>query len=260
MKYMQIAMGPVHLLTAHLERLTEFYQSSVGLEKIRDEKKRVELGYAGDVLLILEEDTVLPPWSPRNAGLYHTAFLFHSQPELARTLRLLLLKHRELFVGSADHLVSEAFYFNDPDGNGIEIYSDRDPSLWKWENGMVQMASEYIDPETYIHRHASTQNTSLQRQIGHIHLQVGDIELARKFYVEQLGLTLTADLGTALFLSDGKYHHHIGLNVWRSFGAKKVTPSLGLKNFTLHLDTTEEETYLTDPWGNHIILQPKESA
>ncbi len=61
--------------------------------------------------------------------------------------------------------------------------------------------------------------------IGHVHLKVADLERALGFYRGVLGFAVTQRIGgSAAFLSDGGYHHHIGLNTWESAGGSPPPP------------------------------------
>ena len=138
------------------------------------------------------------------------------------------------FTGSADHLVSQAFYFTDPEGNGIELYWDRARTDWSWTHGQVEMATLYLDPNTFLGDHlteeaASGATAGDAASVGHVHLSVGDVATARAFYVDALGFDETATLGNqAVFVSAGGYHHHMAMNVWNSRGAGPRMPALGL--------------------------------
>jgi catechol 2,3-dioxygenase len=149
--------------------------------------------------------------------------------------------------------VSEAFYFYDPEGNGIELYYDRDPKTWKWENGTIQMATLYIDPLEYIQRYIVLEEKDTKTAMGHIHLKVGDITVAKQFYVDVLGFEVTAELPSALFVSVDQYHHHIGMNTWESFGAEKRNESLGLASFEFILSEKQDVEKLKDRLQKHAI-------
>src|SRR5690606_9060540 len=129
------------------------------------------------------------------------------------------------FVGSSDHLVSQAFYFDDPEGNGIELYWDRDRTEWSWTHGQVEMATLFLDPNQFLRDHLSERGLDAPTTlggatVGHGHLSVGAVGTAGSSYVDTLGFEATASLGSqALFVSAGKYHHHMAMNVWNSRGA-----------------------------------------
>ena len=129
--------------------------------------------------------------------------------------------------------MSEAFYFTDPEGNGIELYTDRPRTQWGYVNGEIQMATRYLDPNAYLQRHLTQEVLDAAPgqagRVGHVHLQVGDVATARAFYVDALGFEPTAtSYPGALFASAGGYHHHIAMNVWHSAGAGPRAASLGL--------------------------------
>jgi catechol 2,3-dioxygenase len=224
------------------------------------------------VVLHTREDLHRP--HATHAGLYHFAMVFSSRGDLARTINRILKTTPHLFTGSADHLVSEAFYFNDPEGNGIELYFDRDRTEWQWENGQIKMATLYIDPIEYLERNIVLEEEGSELKMGHFHLKVGDIEAAKKFYIDILGFEKTAELPGALFVSVGGYHHHIGMNTWESRGAEKRNPSLGLHRIEFvfsekgdveelkkrlkenHIEFKEEQNTLLfhDSWKNEIVI------
>ena len=124
-------------------------------------------------------------------------------------------------TGASDHLVSEAIYLDDPEGNGIEVYRDRKPEEWRWSGGRIQMATDRLDLDNLA---ADTGNAAYAGapdglRVGHIHLRVGDLAATQTFYCDTIGLDPTAGRGGALFMSSGRYHHHVGSNVWQSAGA-----------------------------------------
>src|SRR5690606_4664496 len=125
---------------------------------------------------------------PRQAGLFHTAFLFDDKASLAATAYRAAQHPQSHFVGSSDHLVSEAFYFTDPEGNGVELYVDRPRDQWVRSNGQIAMSTEYLNPNAYIKEHLTEQalqaGPALAGRVGHVHLQVGDLQTARAFYVD----------------------------------------------------------------------------
>src|SRR5690606_6609255 len=130
--------------------------------------------------------------SPRAAGLYHTAFLFRDQTELASAVASVARKYAGQFQGSSDHLVSEAFYFGDPEGNGVEMYVDRPRDQWKVnDEGGIDMATLALDPNRYLQQHLTEAGAETVADtpaiVGHVHLKVGDIDTAKQFYVDTLG-------------------------------------------------------------------------
>ncbi|KZE89599.1 VOC family protein [Microbacterium sp. TNHR37B] len=234
-------MGAVTLLVGDLDAMTRFYRDVITLQVIAAEGDTVTLGRGGRPLIVLRHDPSLRHAAAGSAGLFHTAILFETQAALAAALLSVARHAPQTFTGSADHLVSQAFYLTDPEGNGIELYWDRDRSEWSWTHGQVEMATLYLDPQEFLRAHLpregdGTTATEAAAQIGHVHLSVGDVATARAFYVDALGFDATASLGSqALFVSAGGYHHHMAMNVWNSRGAGPRMPALGLGRVDLTL-------------------------
>lgn len=273
-------MGQVVLDVRDLNLMKNFYHEVIGLDILVDSNIAV-LGRSGETGLLdvplveLREDKSLPIRPEGSAGLYHTAILFESAEHLAAAVVRIARQASHLYTGSGDHHVSQAFYLDDPEGNGIELYIDRPRDQWTWTNGQVYMTTEYIDPNQFIAEHASefTGKTSTKRDksvLGHVHLQVGDIPTARTFYVDTLGFDMTATLrNSALFVSAGGYHHHMAMNTWNSAGAGPRTPSLGLGRATIVVPTRAEverilavtgghddgqNVVVKDPWNNELTF------
>lgn len=272
-------MGVVTLRVADLDNMTAYYRDVITLDVMAETTDSVILGRGGTPVVMVEHAPELKHAGPGQAGLFHTAILFESQAALAAAVYSVATKAPVSFTGSADHLVSQAFYFNDPEGNGIELYWDRDKTLWSWNHGTVEMDTLFLDPNTFLQEHlteAAVENPRIGgASVGHVHLSIGDIPTAEEFYVKQLGFDLTNNYGgTALFISAGGYHHHMGLNIWNSRGAGKRQLTLGLGQVDILLptedavsETTERLThfgntvrndgktaYVDDPWGNLIKL------
>ncbi|MDI3341512.1 MAG: VOC family protein [Sphaerobacter sp.] len=235
-------VGLLALTVADLERSLAFYTEAIGLAVLAREAANATLGVAGRPLLLLREQPGAAPW-PRggrsHTGLYHFAILVPTRPDLGRWLRHWLELGLPL-PGQGDHLVSEALYLEDPDGHGIEIYRDRPRQAWRWVDGQVQMATLPVDIDGLLHEaeRAGEPWTGLPAgtRLGHIHLQVSDIRRAAAFYHDVLGFDIVARLPSALFVSAGGYHHHIGMNVWHSRGAgPPPADSVRLLFFTIDL-------------------------
>lgn len=234
-------MGVVTLAVADLDRMLAFYQGALGLNVLAHDRGTAILGRQGRPVLILDQDGTLAHAPATAAGLYHTAFLFPSAAELASVVYSVARAYPAQFQGSSDHLVSEAFYFADPEGNGVELYVDRPRDSWKFlESGEVSMATLPLDPNAYLRTHLTEAGSQAvadtPASIGHVHLKVGDIATARDFYVDALGFSAMLNFGgQALFVSAGGYHHHLGMNTWESRGATERTPALGLGEVTIAL-------------------------
>lgn len=267
-------MGAVTLLVADLDAMTAFYRDVVTLQVLDADGDTVTVGRAGVPLVILRHEPTLRHALPGSAGLFHTAIVFESQAALAGALSSVAQRAPHTFTGSADHLVSQAFYLTDPEGNGIELYWDRDRTEWSWTHGQIEMATLYLDPNSFLQEHLGEDPTgAAAAQIGHVHLSVGDVDTAREFYVNRLGFDATASLGEqALFVSAGGYHHHMAMNVWNSRGAGPRMPALGLGQVDLllpdadslgalnerltHFDTDVQDDgralTFQDPWNNTL--------
>lgn len=215
-----LRIGAVALKARDLARLTDFYVDAIGLHVIDRDSKTVRLGAGGIPFFHLEAAPAALPDDPRSAGLFHTAFLQPTRQDLARWL-VHAARNRVALSGASDHAVSEAIYLDDPEGNGIEVYRDRKPEEWRWSGERIHMTTERLDLDNLA---ADTANAAYAGapdglRIGHIHLRVGDLGATQKFYCDTIGLDPTAGRGGALFMSSGRYHHHVGSNVWQSAGA-----------------------------------------
>jgi len=232
-------LGSVTLRVSDLDAMVGFYSGGVGLEVIDRSADRVVLGSGGVVSVELLARPDLGPAPRGSAGLYHTAILFTERTDLAAAIYATATSTKGSFTGSADHLVSEAFYFDDPEGNGVELYWDRPRAQWRWTDGAIAMDSLPLDPNAYIRTHQADVDAPVaplgaRTTLGHVHLKVGTIDTAHAFYVGALGFDVTTAMGSsALFTSAGGYHHHVGMNVWESRGAPVMTESLGLERFTI---------------------------
>ncbi|MFC0680463.1 VOC family protein [Lysobacter korlensis] len=245
------AMGPVTLDVADPDTMTAFYRDAVGLDVLSAAGGLVTLGRGSVEVVRLRHSPELRHASPGSAGLFHTAILFDTQAALAGAIYRVATMHPGLFTGSSDHLVSQAFYFNDPELNGVELYWDRDRTQWSWVHGRVEMSTVYLDPNRFLREHLTQEAVDSPHDsrpvVGHVHLSVGDVESAREFYVNRLGFETTAELGgSALFVSAGGYHHHMAMNVWNSAGAGRRSRTLGLGAVDIVVPTTDEVGALTE--------------
>lgn len=238
------AMGDVELLVRDLDGVLAYYADGVGLDVLSHDGPEAVLGRGGTPIMRLVRRTDLPEFERGEAGLFHTAILFGDEPSLARAVASVARSYPRSFTGSSDHLVSQAFYFDDPEGNGVELYADRPREQWRrTAGGGVEMATRYLDPNAFLQTHlpGAPRPEADGAVVGHVHLQVGDIPLAEQFYAGVLGFDVTARYGTqALFVAAGGYHHHIGLNTWNSAGAGPRAASLGLGHLSIELPTTDD--------------------
>ena len=240
-----LRIGSVGLVARDLDKLTGFYRDLLGLT-VRERTDRVaKLGIGGVTLLEIEHRPDALPDDQAAAGLYHTAFLMPTRQDHARWI-MHIARNKVPITGASDHGVSEAFYLDDPEGNGIEVYNDRPRERWTWENGLVTMLTKQLDIEAIledIDRGTATYSEApAGLRIGHVHLRVGSIEKAEEFYRGALGLDLTRRRGGATFMSSGGYHHHVGANVWHSDAAGRRDPDrAGLAWFSM--DTADRAAY-----------------
>src|SRR5690625_1799502 len=211
-------MGAVTLKVRDLDNMIKYYTEALPLQVLAQEGASAVIGRGNRPLVILEHAPELQHASPRAAGLFHTAILFESETALAAAVYSVAKYAPNTFTGSSDHLVSKALYFNDPEGNGIELYWDRDRSEWSWVHGQVEMDSLFLDPNQYLRDYLTEE--AMQdpviggASIGHVHLQVGDIAGAQEFCVDWLGFDAThANTPGALFVGAGGCHHRVAMTV-----------------------------------------------
>jgi catechol 2,3-dioxygenase len=252
------AMGAVTLLVGDLDAMSAFYRDAVALPVISADANRIVHGRGTTPIIILEYAPELKHAGPRDAGLYHTAILFVTESALAAAVYSVATKSPGSFTGSSDHLVSKAFYFNDPEGNGIELYWDRDRSTWSWAHGSIEMSTLYLDPNRYLNEFLTEDGVEKpgvgEARVGHVHLSVGDTKSAFDFYVTQLGFEKTIEMpGQALFVSAGGYHHHMAMNVWNSAGAGRRARTLGLGQLDIVVPGADDIGALTDRLGHYGV-------
>ena len=233
-------VGTVTIRVRVLDTVADFYRDVIGLAVMKRTATSATLGAGGVKLLVLEAHPGAANESRNAAGLYHTAFLMPARKHLARWLVHTAI-NRVPLSGFADHRVSESVYLDDPEGNGIEVYADRDPSLWQWSAGTVTMGTDQLDIDDLVSltdtRVSDYAGAPEGLRIGHVHLRVGDLARAESFYGEALGFDPTRRRAGAAFLSSGRYHHHLGVNVWQSAGAgRRDDAATGLARFSLEVD------------------------
>jgi catechol 2,3-dioxygenase len=282
----QTHLGLVSLTVADLGRSLDFYTELLGFTVLEQQDGYAALGpAAGPPILVLHEQPGAPPKPREAAGLYHVAILYPSRPDLGRAVQRLTdfnYPIREF----EDHLVSESAYLADPDGNGLELYRDRPPDQWpRTEEGRPTMGSEPIDVPALLAEGAAGgqlwHGLPAGTRIGHLHLQVADIPQAETFYCGRLGFDLIFNLQTALFVSAGGYHHHIGMNIWFSQdGPLAPADTAGMRLATLHFADEAARAavvdrllqaavpimshpgglLIADPWQNKLLLVVGDAA
>jgi catechol 2,3-dioxygenase len=271
-------IGSVHLTVADLEAQRSFYERALGLRELERDGSTVRLGpEGGPVILELTGDPDAPRRPHGTTGLYHLAVLVPGRADLGQALRR-VIESGWRFTGASDHLVSEALYLNDPEGNGIEIYRDRPREEWaRSDEGVIQMATLPLDLDGVLGEIEAAEPVPALMpagtHIGHVHLQVANLHDAETFYSGALGFEVTVrTYPGALFVSAGGYHHHIGLNTWESAGGSPPPEgSTGLRSFELVLPTADDANLVADRAseagaqvetrdGTAILLDPWQDA
>lgn len=230
-----LTFGPVTLRSPDPARLVPFYRDVVGLS-LQAEGETTVLGAGGRALVEIVRRPQAQPAPRRAPGLFHMAVRVPDRASLAA--RLLAARRAGLRPGASDHLVSEALYLDDPDGNGVEIYRDRPQADWPYApDGTLAMATLPLDLAALAgEAPAAPASAPAGTDMGHVHLKVNDLEAARRFWVETVGLAITARYPGALFVSADGYHHHLGLNIWQSSGAAApADDAAGLGQFVVRL-------------------------
>jgi catechol 2,3-dioxygenase len=269
-------LGAVELTVTDLDRSVPFYEKSIGLRTHRREDGRAALGAGGEDLLVLVEDPDARP-SGRHAGLYHFALLHASREELARAAAR-LARRRTPIQGASDHGISEAIYLPDPDGNGIELAADRPKEEWP-DLSVMSGGPDPLDLNALIASVADedpSESVAPDAVIGHVHLHVGDLEAASRFYVDVVGFDVMTHLSSAVFVAAGGYHHHVGFNTWQGPGVPPAPEgTVGLRHYTVVLrdeneldalreraqaagvgvEETTHGTLLRDPAGNVLLFR-----
>jgi catechol 2,3-dioxygenase len=275
------SMGAVRLTVADLDGMRDFYRDAIGLGEVDAQNGVVRLGADDDsigpiVELVGDADALPRPHG--TSGLFHLAILVPTRADLARALQRVAEAGWRL-SGASDHLVSEALYLSDPEGNGIELYRDRPREEWPVRDGVLQMDTLPLDLDGVLgelRREDTEAAMPAGTRIGHVHLNIGDLTAAEAFYSGTLGFDVTVrGYPGALFVSAGGYHHHLGLNTWAGEGAPPPPPgSRGLRQFEIRLpgadqlaaeeDRLREASFeptseddgvrVTDPSGNEVVL------
>ncbi len=279
--YFDMSKAPMRIKSLRLKvrdpkAVSNFYQSVLGLGLIGVEGNHVTLGAGHVPLLDLVGDPNLVPHDRRQAGLFHTAFQVPSRADLARWLAHASATGVPL-QGASDHLVSEAIYLADPEGNGIEVYADRPVSQWHGADGNIRMATDPLDIQD-LRRAAGDTNWSgypADGTIGHVHLRVGNTADADRFYRDILGFDIASRYPGASFYGSGGYHHQLAANTWNSRGAgARPNGMAGLDTVVISVRDAADLAQITaraqaagiaitqhaggitlrDPWGTAIML------
>jgi catechol 2,3-dioxygenase len=237
-------VGAVHLTVTNVDRSIDYYARAIGLQVHRRDRTTAAMGAGGEDLVVLHEQPGARRHG-RHAGLYHFALLFPTREELAR-VALRVAAARVPIQGASNHRTHEAIYLPDPDGNGIELAWDFPREQWPDISGpegygggpapldLDDLLAAAGDDEPPAHADHGL-------QMGHVHLHVGDLHEATAFYRDGLGFDVMTDLGSAVFVSAGGYHHHVGYNLWRGRGVPPAPDGIvGLRHWTLLVDGPAE--------------------
>lgn len=253
------------LMVKDINKSLEFYQNALGLDLISKEGNDYHMGVDNRILFTLTtRDDVIP--KVRTTGLYHFALLLPSRNDLGHLLHH-FLKTGQRITGGSDHHVSEALYLNDPDMNGIEIYADFPDTSWSFVNNEVQMVTEAMDYEDLINNRSSDEPFKMPKdtKIGHMHFHVNNLLGGVNFFIDVIGFDQMLNMHSAVFLSNGNYHHHVGVNIWNGLNAIHRPENMaGLVDY--HLNVPEEKKVefeetlkdnkkeiLTDNKGKYIL-------
>jgi len=274
-------MGAVRLTVNDLDSVRDFYRDAIGLTELEPEGGIVRLGVndgPGQSIVELFGSPDAPHRPSGTSGLFHLAIVVPSRADLARALQRVAEAGWRL-SGASDHLVSEALYLSDPEGNGIELYRDRPREEWPVRDGVLQMDTLPLDLDGILgelRREDGEASMPAGTRIGHVHLNVGDLAAAEAFYSGALGFDVTVrGYPGALFVSAGGYHHHLGLNTWTGEGAPPPPEgSRGLNQYEIRLpdsaqlaaeedrlreggfepEREDDVVRVTDPSGNRVVL------
>jgi catechol 2,3-dioxygenase len=283
-----IRVGAYALKVRDIEQAVAFYRRALGLDLMSRDDAGAVMGTDGAALLHLEHRPNAMADDKSQAGLFHTAFVLPSRQELAAWYR-----HAQRIgldvTRTGDHMVNEAIYYDDPEGNGCECYADRPAETWQWNaDGTCEITTgKAVDLVTLAAEAGAAENwrPPTTMRIGHINLRVGDIRAAEGFLCDGIGLDHTGrrDIdfagrpNTITFMSSGRYHHHVAANDFTSRGASMRNPErAGLAWFTLEVEgadrlarmrdrlgqrgapvTTISGGFETrDPWGTRVRLMP----
>lgn len=244
------------LLIRDLGRSIEFYQDFLGFQLMTDPSGKVSFSADGihSLLNLIEYRAALP--YDLTLGLYHIAYRVPHVSALSEVIYRLKEK-RYPITGASDHGVSLAIYLDDPDGNGIEIYCDREHTLWPQDDGKMTMWTKPLDIVDVMRHLPSIPSLTMHVEtiIGHMHFHVKNLKEASVFFCDILGFQPTlSDMKSALFISDRGYHHHLGLNTWNGQVPLPKEKQVGLKSYVLHIPSHQYPALLRRLAQHHIPL------
>jgi catechol 2,3-dioxygenase len=258
-------VGSARLLVSDLDRSLEYYQRVIGLRVVSSDRSAVALGPNDSASAVLHLETrpgTKPPPRGGRFGLYHFALLLPDRTSLGQFVRH--LAENETHVASADHGVSEALYLWDPDGLGIEVYADRPREAWRVQGQEIFMTTERLNIQSLLAAAGNRPWSGIPAgtSLGHMHLQVGDLDRAEAFYHAALGFDkIVWNFPGALFMSAGGYHHHLGTNTWAAGAGEAPENEARLLEWQLVLPTTDDRVQAAHSLreAGYAVVQDEES-
>ena len=254
--------GHLSLKVADLEQQTKFYTEVIGLTLLKQTNWTSVLGVDKEILLVLKKVENPLPVS-KKTGLFHVAFLLPTRKDLGNAL-IHYLTNKAPLIGASDHGYSEALYLNDPEGNGIEVYSDKPRKLWdiRSDGEIVGITVELDGDDLIESADGKWQGFPKGSSIGHVHLKVADLKQTEDFYTEVLGLDLKTNYGNqAKFFAAGDYHHHIGSNIWLGRNTPAMLENdLGLDYYTFSVSSEKEIARIEQHWQEMAVSYQNESS
>ncbi len=280
----ELRLGATRLVVTDFERSTAFYEGVLGLMRLPDADDGIaRFGSSKDAVAIELVERPGARRAGRTAGLYHVALLYPSREELARVVERIAAT-RTMIDGASDHGTHEAIYLPDPDGNGIELAADRPRDAWPDLSNIEEIRPRPLDMHALLATVAGQVDVPARAAdgvtVGHLHLHVGDIAEATRFYVDVVGFESITSIPVAGFVSAGGYHHHLAFNTWKGVGVPPAPEdAVGLDHWTAFVPTTVDldelherlasvdadaerapdgSIVLRDPWRNelHVALDP----
>ena len=245
-------MGAVHIAVTDGQRASRFYRDYVGLTELPTEGPEVHFGAGGRELVVLHPGAERPVVKG-TSGLYHLALLVQDRRELARVISRLGALGWDQYP--TDHVMTKANYLWDPDGNGIEIYTESPEDgtmgfgngtfVAYGKDGRARSGRDPIDLEELFSHLGKDDRLEAPMpagtKMGHVHLHVADVKEALRFYHDLVGFDIMGEVPGVGFVSAGGYHHHVGLNTWAGRGARPAPPgSAGLRQFTIEVPTKRD--------------------